>query len=185
MVTFPVPCRESLRYIQARCYKSDTKTWNCFVGITSNIPAYFFVCIHTWHKFSILFIQISKHISEWLVDFATFRHKDNFFSQCDKIAVSLVHSEVNGIVIINIPRANYNASYVDGLLFVNEMRSMVFEFTSMSSHPGPRFNIKMISYQYRKSHCGIKTVLRPSYIGKMTFYIESGPSAPESLWCYT
>ena len=39
----------------------------------------------------------------------------------------------------------------------------------------PRFNIKMSSYQYRKSHCGDKTVLRSSYLhngisytGKMT-----------------
>ena len=37
------------------------------------------------------------------------------------------------------------------------------------------FNIKMSSYQYRKSHCGDKTLLRPSYLhngisytGKMT-----------------
>ena len=41
--------------------------------------------------------------------------------------------------------------------------------------PGPRFNIKMTSYQYRKSHCGDKTVVRSSYLhngisytGKMT-----------------
>ena len=41
--------------------------------------------------------------------------------------------------------------------------------------PGPWFNIKMSSYQYRKSHCGDKTILRPSYLhngisytGKMT-----------------
>ena len=31
-------------------------------------------------------------------------------------------------------------------------------------HPGPRFNIKMTSYQYRKSHCGDKRILRPSYL---------------------
>ena len=30
--------------------------------------------------------------------------------------------------------------------------------------PGPRFNIKMTSYWYRKSHCGDKTILRPSYL---------------------
>ena len=43
------------------------------------------------------------------------------------------------------------------------------------SETGPRFNIKMTSYQYRKSHCGDKTILRPSYLhngisytGKMT-----------------
>ena len=41
---------------------------------------------------------------------------------------------------------------------------------------GPWFNMKKLSYQYRKSHCGDKTILRPSYlhnaisyIGKMTF----------------
>ena len=41
---------------------------------------------------------------------------------------------------------------------------------------GPRFNIKMSSYQYRKSHCGDKTVVRSSYLhngisytGKMLF----------------
>ena len=30
--------------------------------------------------------------------------------------------------------------------------------------PGPRFNIKMTSYQYRKFHCGDKTVARSSYL---------------------
>ena len=30
--------------------------------------------------------------------------------------------------------------------------------------PGPWFNIKMLSYQYRKSHCGDKMILRPSYL---------------------
>ena len=30
--------------------------------------------------------------------------------------------------------------------------------------PGPWFNIKMTSYQYRKSHCEDKTILRPSYL---------------------
>ena len=30
--------------------------------------------------------------------------------------------------------------------------------------PGTQFNIKMISYEYRKSHCGDKTILRLSYL---------------------
>ena len=50
------------------------------------------------------------------------------------------------------------------------------KYTQTHTHkPGPQFNIKMISYQYRKSHCGDKTILRPSYLhngisytGKMT-----------------
>ena len=29
---------------------------------------------------------------------------------------------------------------------------------------GPWFNIKMTSYQYRKSHCEDRTILRPSYL---------------------
>ena len=33
-----------------------------------------------------------------------------------------------------------------------------------NTHTGPRFNIKMSSYQYRKSHCGDKTVVRSSYL---------------------
>ena len=31
-------------------------------------------------------------------------------------------------------------------------------------HPGDWINIKMLSYQYRKYHCGDKTILRPSYL---------------------
>ena len=31
-------------------------------------------------------------------------------------------------------------------------------------HAGPRFNIKMTSYWYKKSHCRDKTILRPSYL---------------------
>ena len=34
----------------------------------------------------------------------------------------------------------------------------------LGSDPGPRFNIKMPSYRYRKSHCGDKTVVRSSYL---------------------
>ena len=33
-----------------------------------------------------------------------------------------------------------------------------------TNETGPWFNIKMLSYQYRKSHCGDKTILRPSYL---------------------
>ena len=47
---------------------------------------------------------------------------------------------------------------------------------------GPWFNIKISSYQYRKSHCGDKTILRPSYLHngisyliRWHLYIESGP----------
>ena len=35
---------------------------------------------------------------------------------------------------------------------------------NIQQRAGPWFNIKMSSYQYRKSHCGDKTILRPSYL---------------------
>ena len=52
----------------------------------------------------------------------------------------------------------------------------------VKEQPGPWFNIKMLSYQYRKSHCGDETVVRPSYLHNGIFfilvrrhlYIESG-----------
>ena len=62
-----------------------------------------------------------------------------------------------------------------------------------ASTPGPWFNIKMSSYQYRKSHCGDKTILRPSYLhngisytGKMTSLYWIGalvsPENDNSFW---
>ena len=48
--------------------------------------------------------------------------------------------------------------------------------------PGSPFNIKMSSYQYGKSHCGNKTVIRSpylhngiSYTGKTIFVLNRGP----------
>ena len=50
---------------------------------------------------------------------------------------------------------------------------------------GPWFNIKMPSYQYRKSHCGDKTVVRSSYLhngisytGKMVSFYWISPQLP-------
>ena len=37
---------------------------------------------------------------------------------------------------------------------------------------GPRFNINMTSYQCRKSHCGDKMILRPSYLHNGLSYIN-------------
>ena len=59
------------------------------------------------------------------------------------------------------------------------------------TYPGPRFNIKMSSYQYRKSHCGGKTILRPSYLhngisytGKMTSLYWISPQVLNSVPVY-
>ena len=44
-----------------------------------------------------------------------------------------------------------------------------YAFVAMDLKSGPWFKIKIPSYQYRKSHCGGKTILRP-------FYLDSGIS---------
>ena len=72
---------------------------------------------------------------------------------------------------------------------VNIMASHANLQGSRSRCPGGWFCIKMPSYQYRKSHCGDKTILRPSYLhnrfsytGKMAFFIlNQGPSVCEML----
>ena len=40
----------------------------------------------------------------------------------------------------------------------------------LNKQPGAWFNIKMLSYQYGKSHCGDKTILRPSYLHNRISY---------------
>ena len=59
-------------------------------------------------------------------------------------------------------------------------------------YTGPWFNIKMLSYQYRKSHCGDKTVVRSSYLhngisytGKITSLYWIGALAPYLMWIYS
>ena len=48
------------------------------------------------------------------------------------------------------------------------LRNDIFQVVNTKYHagwcPGPQFNIKMTSYQYRKIHCGDKTVVRSSYL---------------------
>ena len=50
--------------------------------------------------------------------------------------------------------------------YINTLRSsmMPHSVPKLVQVPGPQININMISYQYRKSHCGDKTILRPSYL---------------------
>ena len=64
---------------------------------------------------------------------------------------------------INIGR--HALQSMDTLTAVRPTASKPVKVTlKLGKTPGPRFNIKMTSYQYRKSHCGDKTILRPSYL---------------------
>ena len=51
-----------------------------------------------------------------------------------------------------------------GSISVYLMWRGVFFNNALFQRPGPWFNIKMSSYQYRKSHCGGKTILPPTYL---------------------
>ena len=63
-----------------------------------------------------------------------------------------------------------------------------FDRNTLRRVPGGWFNIKMTSYQYRKSHCGDKTILRPSYLhngisytGKMASLYWISPQGAVSI----
>ena len=68
--------------------------------------------------------------------------------------------------------------YTDlGLLFIYEFPFHGMMIIKKKAFPcdyhgtsGPWFNIKMTSYQYRKSHCGDKTVVRSSYLHNVISY---------------
>ena len=75
---------------------------------------------------------------------------------------SSTHSEVH-----NRPMAGKRTAGADGQAFTG---------WGVFWTPGGWFNIKMLSYQYRKSHCGDKTILRPSHL-------HNGPWIPGKYRC--
>ena len=77
----------------------------------------------------------------------------------------------------------------DEVEFIETERRQDGTLLVKTSRPGPWFNIKMPSYQYRKSHCGDKTVVRSSYLhngisctGKMTSLYWFSPLARANLY---
>ena len=64
---------------------------------------------------------------------------------------------------------------IGNFVFSREGAMLNVQASSAILRTGPWFNMKMSSYQYRKSHCGDKTVVRSfylyngiSYTGKIT-----------------
>ena len=85
-------------------------------------------------------------------------------------------------IIVNSTELNSTDSSEVSHVILNMGHPFEFEVSNsapivhFSKHSGPRFNIKMSSYQYRKSHCGDETVVRSSYLhsgvsytGKMSY----------------
>ena len=78
-----------------------------------------------------------------------------------------------GIPVLKIRRSRDRLIFNMGIPIL--VRRQLYIETAPWSLPGPWLNIKMPSYQYRKSHCGDKTAVRSSYFhngisytGKMT-----------------
>ena len=82
-----------------------------------------------------------------------------------------------GVCWIKIFENNTVTAVIYLYAIINPRDATVTRVSTIGSKTsGPWFNIKMSSYQYRKSHCGDKTVVRSSYLhngisytGKMSF----------------
>ena len=62
-----------------------------------------------------------------------------------------------------ISNTNYTADSWSVIL-QSRKKKLFWGSSQCSETPGGWFNIKMPSYQYRKSHCGEKTIVRSSYL---------------------
>ena len=70
------------------------------------------------------------------------------------------------------------------------LKSTTQQLPGYAKTPRPWFNIKMSSYQYKKSHCGDKTVVRSSFLHngicyilvRCHLYIELGLCLFETHW---
>ena len=105
------------------------------------------------------------------------------------LSISLLHTQQT--VFIWTYRARIGPTMLNSASIFTEMspalpeaRKLFWQLSCQNPGPGPWFSIKMSSYQYRKSHCGGKTILRPSYLhngisytGKMTSLYWIGAQA--------
>ena len=73
---------------------------------------------------------------------------------------SVRHFQEDNIFIDNMPYVIF--IFLIFIMYNQFIMSQYCKANCMTT--GPWFNIKMTSYQYRKSHCGDKTILRPSYL---------------------
>ena len=101
---------------------------------------------------------------------------------------SLATPRVIKVMWPNISRKHHNPQGFFPLNFRDHTWSLCLR------HPGGWSNIKMSSYQYRKFHCGDKTILRLSYLlnvisytGKMTslYWIRALDAKPSAGMVYT
>ena len=91
-------------------------------------------------------------------------HEFKFLIQC---CIFTVRVKIN-----KISNGNWNdKKYIDSKLH-NKLDGLISakKIFLIYHNSGPWFNLKMSSYQNRKSHCGDKTILRPSHLHNGIFY---------------
>ena len=80
----------------------------------------------------------------------------------DMLLVQPSLTTIGMVSYIDSWQPQYNFLPVLSPWFVYEC--LLYSLSLITVRPGPWFNIKMSSYQYRKSNCGDKTVVRSSYL---------------------
>ena len=84
--------------------------------------------------------------------------------------INLVAYFLNGFMHADFLMSEYGHRadwkvYNKSILQINKLQIWLLQsFIKSPFHFGPWFNINMSSYQYIKSHCGDKTIWRPSYL---------------------
>ena len=119
--------------------------------------------------------------------FSTFYWSCTFISSHNFSGTGIITS------CLNVPQSMRHVAWWPLLWSIFRYPLILVKSLPVTLRSGSWFNIKIPSYQYRKSHCGEKTILRPSYLhngisytGKITLrwhlYIESGPRYLEISW---
>ena len=77
--------------------------------------------------------------------------------------------DVSKLQLVQIHSDNGPIQISGRTIICNNTRNVI-SGNSFKQWRGPWFNIKMSSYQYRKSHCGDNTVIKSSYLHNGNFY---------------
>ena len=150
--------------------------------IERSIP-YHVITLSCWHQMTSLFIifqsrkwlQQMMHLislcsakqslhagslSCWEKSWVVIDPEDNFYLYLKDLVLCF---DVNLSVMVYSNGTSFATQW--NLMFVHTITAIFYKHIEIWSwDSGPWFNIKTTSYQYRKSHCGDKTILRPSYL---------------------
>ena len=83
-----------------------------------------------------------------------------------------LHQAIN-LMILYSQSTNH---YLVQSMLSQSVNQFTCQLVSISDDPGSLFNIKILSYCYRKFHCGYKTILRPFYLHNGICYTSKMPS---------